>query len=66
MTLEEFRKNKGLTYAGLADFLGFKQSTVYNMCKNIGCITLKNAYQVTSKTKGQVTYVDLLEGMEDC
>lgn len=66
MTLKEFKENKGLTYAELAAFLGFTESTTYNICKNIGCVTLKNAYRVISKTKGQVTYVDLLEGMEDC
>lgn len=27
---------------------------------------ISNAYRIISRTKGQVTYVDLLEGMEDC
>lgn len=66
MTLEDFRKNKGFTYSELANFLGIKQGTVYNICRQRGCLTLQNAYCIITKTKGQVTYVDLLEGMGDC
>lgn len=67
MTLAEFKDYKGFTYIELAEFLGFSENMAYRMCKGIGCMTLKNAYQIMQKTKGTITYADLLVEMSgDC
>ena len=66
MRLEDWRKNNNLSYLELSKLLGIKPSTTQNICKGIGCITLKNAYRIIQRTGGVVTYNDLMEEMEDC
>jgi hypothetical protein len=64
MDLETWRKNRGFTYDKLAEFLEMRRGTVFNICRKQGCISLKNAYQITLKTGGAVTYIDLLDELE--
>ncbi len=66
MRLEEWRRNNKLSYVELAEFLGIKPGTTQNICKGVGCITLRNAYRIIQRTGGVVTYADLLENLEDC
>lgn len=66
MRLDEWRKNNQMTYADLAQYLELKPGTTKNICRGIGCVTLRNAYRIIQKTGGVVTYADLLENMEDC
>lgn len=66
MKLEEWRKNNNLSYVELGKFLGIKPGTTQNICKGVGCITLRNAYTIIQKTGGVVTYADLLETLGDC
>ena len=66
MLLEQWRKNNQMSYMELSKFLEIKPSTTQNICKGVGCITLRNAYTIIQKTGGVVTYADLLEVLEDC
>ncbi len=65
MKLEEYRKNKDLSYEELAILLGLKRSTTYNICmERTNCVSLHNANIIVTKTAGAVDYPELLWG--DC
>ena len=66
MELEELRKNRNLTYAELAEFLGLNVTTTFRICKKSRCITLKEAHTIVRKTGGVVSYDDLLDTLEVC
>ena len=66
MRLEEYRKNKGLTYHKLAEYLGVTTGIVFRACKFQGCISLFSAHKIVQGTKGEVDYIDLLDTREVC
>lgn len=65
MKLEEYRKKKKFNYYELAEFLGLKKSTTFNICKEkVSCVSLPKAHTIVSRTFSEVDYPDLLWG--DC
>jgi hypothetical protein len=67
MRLENWRKQKDLSYENLARALNFTTSKTYRICKGVdNCIRLHEAYKIIKLTANEVSYHDLLEDMEDC
>lgn len=60
MDLEQYRKNRGLTYDELARDLGLKIGTIFRACKKTGKTSLSTAHQIVQKTGGVISYADLL------
>ncbi len=61
MTLDEYRKDKDLSYENLARFLKFTTSKTFRLCTNAGGIKLVDAHAIQTKTQGSVSIQDLLQ-----
>jgi len=61
MRLETYRKKNGLTYKALAESLGMDMGMVYRYCNGDRIPTLQVAYAIVRRTRGDVTYKDLLK-----
>lgn len=65
MKIEEWRKEKGFSYEGLARALDMTTSRIYRICKEKdGCIRLADAHKIVRLTESKVDFADLLVG--DC
>lgn len=63
MKLEEYRKKEKFNYRELAEFLGLKKSTTFNICnEKVRCVKLPTAHTIVLKTFSEVDYPDLLWG----
>lgn len=60
MTLDEFRRSENMTYDDLTKFLNIPRNRVYSICTGIHRIALKDAYIIKVRTRGAVSYNDLL------
>lgn len=61
MKLEDYRKEKKLTYQDLSDALGISLGTVHTLCNGQkNRLLLDTAQKIHDYTEGQVTFTDLL------